>query len=328
MLATTALDGQTIALGVTDNSPQSIKDRPIGLGLRQPPEAYLAGLYGADASYGYIHKNEHGDWLTAKVSASKGSKRLPSVIGHNGHKCYYLPLTQAEIKRRYEQGKIIGKRPGKRTRVATLDVDKTSNFHPANSLEQWARLITLLEDIGLKPVVVQSSSSGGYHIILAFDAAWDSLAIAHRLHNMLTGAGFELGQGQLETFPNVPSGNTLDGRIIFHGCRLPCISEDSFPVDPLTLERLGWRDELVAELQAAIAHNNIREFVGYVAPAAPVKRAEQNRTDESGVNTKGAFTGALACGQRPKPPGFGGEKKEQSRFNLSKFFQWSPTCQI
>ena len=41
MLATKATNGQTISLGVTDNSPQSIKTRPIGLGLRQPPEASL-----------------------------------------------------------------------------------------------------------------------------------------------------------------------------------------------------------------------------------------------------------------------------------------------
>ncbi|NJN22044.1 MAG: hypothetical protein HC812_13750 [Leptolyngbya sp. RL_3_1] len=286
---------------------------------------FLAHLYGSDASYGYIIRRNNS-WITQRVSATKGQKRLPLYPGQNGKSYYHLPLRPSEIERRYEKGEIIGKRPGKRTRVATIDVDKTSNFHPSNSLTAWAQLITLLEEQGLRPVVVRSSSSGGYHIILAFDDARDSLKIAHRLKDILIGAGFQLGQGQLETFPNVPAGDTVDGKVLMHGCRLPCISECSFPVDPLTLERLGWRDELASELKAAIAHNDIRTFIGYSPKAKPITKRQKAEVNQGVVSPQAAFTPALPLGgKRAKPLGFKGREKKDTRFNLSKNFRWSPT---
>jgi hypothetical protein len=272
---------------------------------------FLAEHYGNPTSYGYIFKR-NGHWVTAKVSAGKGEKRLPISTGRKGD-CYMLPLKPADIIKAYESQSIIGKRPGSiergKTNHFTLDIDRESPYHPENDPMEWARLITLIEaDWNLSIQVVTSSASGGLHILAFFRSAMWSLAIAKQLKQLLEGNGFTIRPGTLETFPNVPK--SADGWM--NGVRLPCLTPESCLVDPYTLEPIGWRNELVQAAQKALEHNAMQRFLrlnpqSIAEPAqpvpAPVRPAKAN------------------------PEGFEQPAPEPVKtFNLAHRFHWSPTC--
>lgn len=282
--------------------------------------AFLTDLYGNPVSYGYIfRRNDH--WVTAQVGADKGIKRLPESTNKAGKRNYLLPLKQADIAKAYRTGEVIGKRPGGlnrgKTRHLTIDIDAGSQYHPNNDLVTYAELINLIETWGLKVIVVTSSSSGGLHMIIAFDHPLWSMAVAEKIVGLLTSAGYTIAQGQLETFPNTPKGGNDTA---MNGCRLPCITECSYLVDPYSLERIGWRVELAQQLKEAVAVNRGVEFLGLALGARP-----ENHPQTPAVEVEAEEEREKT--EKREPEGFGQfvGKVKRAAFNLADRFHWSET---
>ena len=286
--------------------------------------AFLTDLYGNPLSYGPLRRRNDG-WITAQVGADKGSKRLPEVVSKAGRLSYLLPLKPRDITKAYRTGELIGKRPGGlkrgKTRHLTIDIDKGSQYHPHNDLAAWAGLITFLQDSGLAIAVVTSSDSGGLHIIVAFDRPLWSMAVAEKITGLLKAAGYTIAQGQLETFPNVPTGGNDTA---MNGCRLPCITECSYLVDPYSLERIGWRVELAKQLKEAVALNQGEDFLS-LAVGAQKEIHPQTLTVE--VETKAEKTEQTTKAEKTEPKGFGQfvGKIKRAAFNLADRFYWSET---
>ncbi|MBS2004949.1 MAG: hypothetical protein JST44_25785 [Cyanobacteria bacterium SZAS LIN-5] len=93
-----------------------------------------------------------------------------------------------------------GCRWDKQSRYSVLDVDIESQYHNEIGL---ARLKHLLASVGLsKPVLYQSSDSGGWHIYLFFDQSVDRTSIENTLKCWLLAEGIKIKKGQLELFPS------------------------------------------------------------------------------------------------------------------------------
>lgn len=93
-----------------------------------------------------------------------------------------------------------GCRWGKVSRFIVLDVDKKSQYHNQMGL---ARLKHLLASVALsKPVLYQSSDSGGWHIYVFFTEPIDRFVTENLLKQWLFAEGIEIRKGQLELFPS------------------------------------------------------------------------------------------------------------------------------
>jgi hypothetical protein len=240
-------------------------------------EDQLAALFGEVQTYYYIIKDTPASTWRSAIDKHKGvDKKLPSEWSPVYKAWYYgLPLTKATIKSAYknaqETGKEIGRRPSSKNNYAAFDVDSPiegkrdgSVFHPENSLAEWSRLIMLIKDrIGVDIVVVRSSSSNGYHIYVFFDQWMSSDRLAHRIKEILAEESIEIAQGQLEIFPNIRESDDAK----FNGLRLPCLTEESYVVDPFTLERVGGREAFV---ELAAKKNSVDLLLGREKPAKPV----------------------------------------------------------
>ncbi|AFZ61078.1 hypothetical protein H6G54_29790 [Anabaena cylindrica FACHB-243] len=112
---------------------------------------------------------------------------------------YYLQPSQLWA---YHQNsdKLVGIRFAEYTRYATIDIDTFSDYH---NLEAYQTIKTALEDIGIVEIVpIQSSYSGGYHLIIPFSAKIPTFNLACALEQTLKDAGFNIRPGQIEIFPN------------------------------------------------------------------------------------------------------------------------------
>jgi hypothetical protein len=266
-------------------------------------------LFGGKQTYGYIIKDTpESSWRTAREGHKGVDKKLPcewSSFYKNWS--YLLPLNKTVVKSAYKNDKIIGRRPGSQDDRLGTDIDAPNStrpgspYHPEVSMEGWAKLITFIEEkFGANFIVVRSSKSGGYHIYVFFNSFTSSDRIAHRAKELYESGGFEMGQGKLETFPNVRASNGVK----FNGLRLPCITDDSYVVDPYTLERIG-DIELFAEL--AQNKNDLRNFLGLDPIVAP-KKVEKSA---SRVKTVDAIAPVEEV------------KEERKPFNLHKRMKWS-----
>jgi hypothetical protein len=265
-------------------------------------------LFGGKQTYAYILKDTpESDWRTARERDKGIEKKLPTEwSSFYKHWYYLLPLNETVVKSAYKNKKIIGRRPGAQDDRLGTDVDAPnanrpgSPYHPDVSMEGWASLITFIEEnFGANFIVVRSSKSNGYHIYVFFNSFTSSDRIAHRAKELYESAGFEMGQGKLETFPNVRANDDAK----FNGLRLPCITEDSYVVDPYTLERIGGI-ELFTEL--AQSKNDIRAFLG-LGVIEPIKKVEKSLSV-----TK---VEAIKPAEEVKP--------ERKPFNLYKRMKWS-----
>lgn len=265
-------------------------------------------LFGAKQTYAYIIKDTpESDWRTARERHKGVDKKLPMEwSSFYKHWYYLLPFNGAVVKSAYRNENIVGRRPGNQDDRLSTDVDAPnatrpgSPYHPDVSMEGWANLITFIEEnFGAHFIVVRSSKSNGYHIYVFFDAFESSDRIAHRAKDMYEANGFEMGQGKLETFPNVRANDGM-----FNGLRLPCITDDSYVVDPYTLERIGGIETFV---ELAQQKNSIRSFLGLGAIEMPKKVERTTPVVKEVVS-------AIAV-EEPKP--------ERKPFNLYKRMKWT-----
>jgi hypothetical protein len=137
----------------------------------------IHGPFTPDAGPGKV------DWVSLKPNWKLSKKQL--------HEFYEDPYY------------CVGKRFNSRTRYLLLDIDRGSGYHPSNSNSLWTTLLGTLEDIGLvRPLVVQSSESGGLHVYFPLAEQVKTWNSAKRLQDHLERNGFTIQDGQLELFPN------------------------------------------------------------------------------------------------------------------------------
>lgn len=112
---------------------------------------------------------------------------------------YYLQPSQLWADHQ-NTNKLIGVRFNSTTRYATIDLDAGGDNH---SLEAYRKIKAALEDIGIVDTVpIQSSYSGGYHLIIPFKVKIPTFNLACALQQTLQDAGFKIRPGHIEIFPN------------------------------------------------------------------------------------------------------------------------------
>ncbi len=105
------------------------------------------------------------------------------------------------------QTKLVGVRFGSTTRYATIDLDAGGEYHNQKALQ---RIKYALEDIGIvSTILIQSSHSGGYHLIITFPTPQPTFDLACALEYALRDTGFLPRRGHLEIFPNVKAYDKL-----------------------------------------------------------------------------------------------------------------------
>ncbi|MGH1395416.1 MAG: hypothetical protein ACRAVC_15490 [Trichormus sp.] len=113
---------------------------------------------------------------------------------------YYLQPSQL-WKLHQNSQQLVGVRFGSNTRYAIIDLDAGGDYH---NLESINRIKSALEDIGIVDIIIlQSSHSGGYHLIITFTTLQPTFNLACALEYALRDAGFIPRKGHLEIFPNV-----------------------------------------------------------------------------------------------------------------------------
>lgn len=112
---------------------------------------------------------------------------------------YYLQPSQL-WKLHQNSQQLVGVRFGSNTRYAIIDLDAGGDYH---NLESINRIKSALEDIGIVDIIpIQSSFSGGYHLIITFTTLQPTFNLACALEYALRDAGFIPRKGHLEIFPN------------------------------------------------------------------------------------------------------------------------------
>ena len=139
-----------------------------------------------------FHHNDHG-WIEA-VNQVK-----PNWITRTDHQ-----LSIGELVREYlDIERLIGVGFGKTTKYAVIDLDWSSQYHPAHDIDAYFKILHTLESIGLtRYVVIQSSHSRGLHIYFPLPRPIKTFELAAAIRVALIKAGFPPKNGQLEIFPN------------------------------------------------------------------------------------------------------------------------------
>jgi hypothetical protein len=158
---------------------------------------------------------------------------------------------------------IVGLRFSYTTRYCTIDIDRGSQYHPANSSAGFKSVLAALESIGLcRPLLVRSSASEGLHVYYFLPLPQPTFNLACAVRYALEDAGLYLRTGQLETFPNMKSWGAL-----YNGCRLP-LQAGSYWLDdsgqPLTNDIAQFLD--AADIAAA--HQDLSALEEALASAA------------------------------------------------------------
>ena len=112
---------------------------------------------------------------------------------------YYL---QASTLWNYHQdsSKLVGIRFGNNTKFGVIDLDNGGDYHNPESVK---KIQHALEAIGITDIVpIQSSHSGGYHLIIPLKTQIPTFSLACALEIALRKAGLSIRQGHLEVFPN------------------------------------------------------------------------------------------------------------------------------
>ena len=116
---------------------------------------------------------------------------------------------------------LLGLRFGTETNYFLLDVDSGSTYHSTNDAENFNTVLATMEGIGLcRPVIIQSSPSGGIHVYYFFNEKHNSFDLATAVFLALVQKGIIIKDGQLELFPN-PKSYGKDKPTDFKAHRLP-----------------------------------------------------------------------------------------------------------
>ncbi len=169
-----------------DNKPQ--------LSLSQPSKKKIKPHLPADSvGKRYVERFWHPFGAIVAPNQAQGVKPAWRTID------YYLQPSQL-WNLHQDKSKLVGLRFNDTTRYATIDLDLEGDYH---NIESINRIKAVLEDIGIVDIIIlQSSFSGGYHLILSFASPLPTFPLACALEITLKNAGFILRQGHLEIFPN------------------------------------------------------------------------------------------------------------------------------
>jgi hypothetical protein len=143
------------------------------------------------------------------------------------------PLSPYQLWEKHQDHScFIGVRHGNSTYHAALDIDKNSPYHPDQDETALDRIKAALESIGLvRSVNTRSSDSGGLHIWFSLPEKVNTFKLACAIATTLLKAGFVIGKGKLEVFPNIKpySPNPLEPTY-YNGLRLP-LQQGSYILD-------------------------------------------------------------------------------------------------
>ncbi|MBE8969949.1 hypothetical protein IQ277_28120 [Nostocales cyanobacterium LEGE 12452] len=169
-----------------DNKPQ--------LSLSQPSKKKIKPHLPAESvGKRYVERFWHPFGAIVAPNQAQGVKPAWRTID------YYLQPSQL-WNLHQDKSKLVGLRFNDTTRYATIDLDFCGDYH---NIESINRIRAALEDIGIVDIILlQSSFSGGYHLILSFASPLPTFPLACALEITLRNAGFILRQGHLEIFPN------------------------------------------------------------------------------------------------------------------------------
>lgn len=134
---------------------------------------------------------------------------------------------------------LLGLSFGSYTMFIAADIDSKSKNHPNRSRRRFDGVLEAMEGIGLcRPIILQSSDSGGLHIYWFLPQAAHSFSLAIAAKRALNKADihFRLIDGQLELFPN-PKAYDLEKVRNFRPLRLP-LQAGSYLLDR-NLERVN-----------------------------------------------------------------------------------------
>jgi hypothetical protein len=102
-----------------------------------------------------------------------------------------------------DPNRILGYRFGPTTSYAVIDVDMGSEHHPATNPDDLPAIKAALEKIGFcRCVLLQSSNSGGLHILLPLPKEVETFGLACAITLALKDAGFPIRDGHIEVYPN------------------------------------------------------------------------------------------------------------------------------
>jgi hypothetical protein len=114
------------------------------------------------------------------------------------------PLEARIFWKMYKDPKqLLGLSFGEETNYFVLDVDWFSQYHPLTNKYLFREILGILEDIGLcRPIIIQSSESGGLHVYYFLPYPIHSYTLSAAITQHLYTRGFEIDNGQLELYPN------------------------------------------------------------------------------------------------------------------------------
>jgi hypothetical protein len=176
------------------------------------------------------------EWISASIpdpgKAGNQSSKQKIKVEWQTHQ---HPLTDPEIHSALSGRTLIGVSFASKTRYLLIDVDRGSLHHPLRSVSGYHRMLACLEGMGLvRPVIVRSSDSEGFHIYYPLPVAVSSYYLSKAVQHALESSGFKLSSGQLELFPNAKR-YAPDGKTSFRAHRLPLLT-GSYLLHPQTLE--------------------------------------------------------------------------------------------
>ncbi|MCY7284268.1 MAG: hypothetical protein LH679_12715 [Cyanobacteria bacterium CAN_BIN43] len=120
-----------------------------------------------------------------------------------------------------DPNELIGLRFGNQTRYCLIDIDRGSEYHPANNSSKFKDVLAALENIGLcRSIFITSSSSDGIHVYYFLPELLPTFGLASAIKFALEDTGLQLRCGQLESFPNVKV-YSKHGKSLYNACRLP-----------------------------------------------------------------------------------------------------------
>ncbi|AFZ28207.1 hypothetical protein Cylst_6412 (plasmid) [Cylindrospermum stagnale PCC 7417] len=168
-----------------ENKPQLSLSQPLKKKIKPHLPAESVGKR-------YVERFWHPFGAIVAPNQAQGGKPAWRTIDHYLHPSQLWKLHQ-------DKSKLVGLRFDNTTRYATIDLDFFGDYH---NLESINRIKGALEDIGIVDIIIlQSSFSGGYHLILTFASPLPTFTLACALEITLRNAGFVLRQGHLEIFP-------------------------------------------------------------------------------------------------------------------------------
>jgi hypothetical protein len=149
-----------------------------------------------DLTTKYAQKFHHKDF---------GFITAPNQLKPNWTTNTAYPLSTGELIRLYEDPReLIGVGFGSTTNYLLLDIDYAkSPVHPHYNSELFKQLLNALEKIGIvRYLVLQSSWSKGIHVYIPLPKHYPTYHLAAAVQVTLIDAGFGLGNGKIEIFPN------------------------------------------------------------------------------------------------------------------------------